>query len=64
MQVILTTNYDDALERAFDAVDEPYDLITYVVASPKEHKGRFMHWPPSHDGRGTTRHPDRARERV
>jgi hypothetical protein len=50
MQVILTTNYDDALERAFDAVDEPYDLITYVVASPKEHKGRFMHWPPSENG--------------
>jgi len=45
MQVILTTNYDDALERAFEAVDEPYDLITYVASSPKQYRGRFMHWP-------------------
>ncbi|MDP9255492.1 MAG: SIR2 family protein [Actinomycetota bacterium] len=50
MQVILTTNYDDALERAFDAIGEPYDLITYVVASPKEYRGCFMHWPPSTGG--------------
>jgi len=46
LQVILTTNYDDALERAFEAVDEPYDLITYIVSSPSEFRGRFMHWPP------------------
>jgi len=46
LQVILTTNYDDALERAFEAVGEPYDLLTYVVSSPKEYRGRFMHWPP------------------
>jgi hypothetical protein len=45
-QVILTTNYDDALERAFEQVGEPYDLITYIVSSPKEFRGRFMHWPP------------------
>ena len=45
-QVILTTNYDDALERAFDAVGEPYDLITYVCTSPVELRGRFVHFPP------------------
>ena len=30
-QVILTTNYDDALERAFDAVSEPYDVVWYIA---------------------------------
>lgn len=45
LQVILTTNYDDALERAFEDAGEPYDLITYIVSSPKDYRGRFMHWP-------------------
>lgn len=45
-QVILTTNYDDALERAFVEQKEPFDLITYIAASPKEHRGKFMHFPP------------------
>ena len=51
MQVILTTNYDDALERAFEAADEAYDLLTYVAASPREFRGRFMHWPPGEQPR-------------
>jgi SIR2-like domain len=46
LQVILTTNYDDALERAFEQVGEPYELITYIASSPKEYRGRFMHWAP------------------
>lgn len=46
LQVILTTNYDDALERAFEQAGEPYDLITYIASSPKEYRGRFMHWAP------------------
>lgn len=46
LQVILTTNYDDALERAFEKAGEPYDLITYIASSPKEYRGRFMHWAP------------------
>lgn len=42
-QVILTTNYDDLLECAFDAMDppEPYDLIWYEAKDPD--RGRFMH---------------------
>jgi hypothetical protein len=44
--VILTTNYDYLLERAFEQAGEPYDLITYVATSPKEHVGRFMHSAP------------------
>lgn len=45
-QLILTTNYDDTLERAFDRVGEPYDLLTYVCSNPSEYRGRFMHQGP------------------
>jgi hypothetical protein len=48
-QVIMTTNYDDALERAFVAAGEHYDLITYVCTSPVDQRGRFMHYPPGAD---------------
>jgi hypothetical protein len=44
--LILTTNYDDALERAFDEAEEPYDLAVYIASGPD--KGRFVHVP--HDG--------------
>ena len=50
-QLVVTTNYDTALERAFDAVHEPYDLAVFVATG--EHRGRFVHvpwWDP--DGRG------------
>ena len=46
LQVILTTNYDDLLERALDEAGEPYDLITYIASAPAEYRGRFMHWAP------------------
>ena len=42
-QVILTTNYDDSLERAFDAAGEPYDLIWYEAQSDRPDWGRFIH---------------------
>ncbi len=45
-QLIVTTNYDNALERAFDEAEEPYDLAIYLASGP--HKGRFVHVP--HDG--------------
>jgi hypothetical protein len=50
-QLVVTTSYDTALERAFDAVHEPYDLVVFVATG--EHKGRFVHvpwWDP--DGNG------------
>lgn len=40
-QLIVTTNYDDALERAFTAADQPFDLFTYVAYG--EHEGLFLH---------------------
>jgi hypothetical protein len=44
-QVIITTNYDNALEDAFDALDppEPYDVVWY--ASDGEYQGKFWHKP-------------------
>ena len=45
-QLILTTNYDDALEAAFDSVGEPYDLLAYVCTNPSEYRGRFTHQGP------------------
>lgn len=42
-QLILTTNYDDALERAFDEAEEPYDLATYLASGNA--RGKFLHAP-------------------
>ena len=43
-QLIVTTNYDDALERAFIAANEPYDVLWYI-ADPEEQRGKFWHRP-------------------
>ena len=45
----VTTNYDDSLERAFQAADEPYDLVTYIAEG--RHRGKFRHTTP--DGTST-----------
>jgi hypothetical protein len=42
--LIITTNYDDALERAFEHAGEEYDLVTYIADGPE--KGRFLHTGP------------------
>lgn len=41
-QLIVTTNYDDMLERCFFAMLEPFDVVSYVADG--EHRGKFMHW--------------------
>jgi hypothetical protein len=49
--LVVTTNYDSALERAFDEAHEPYDLAVFVASG--EHRGRFMHvpwWDPEDGG--------------
>jgi hypothetical protein len=43
-QLIVTTNYDDALERAFREAGEPFDLLYYVAEGG--YRGKFVHWPP------------------
>lgn len=43
-QLIVTTNYDDLIERAFDEVEEPFDLVWYEAKRGTSH-GRFLHRP-------------------
>ena len=45
-QLIVTTNFDTALEQAFDDELEPYDLAVYMANGPDN--GKFVHFP--HDG--------------
>jgi SIR2-like domain len=49
-QLIVTTNYDDVLERAFHDAGEPFDLVTYDAEG--SYRGKFTHRP--HDGRPKT----------
>ena len=42
---MVTTNYDDALERSFDEIGEPYDLLVYEI-DEKTGQGHFIHHPP------------------
>jgi hypothetical protein len=46
-QMIVTTNYDAALERAFESEDEPYDLAVYMANG--NDRGRFVHFPFDRD---------------
>jgi len=46
-QLVVTTNYDDALERAFEAAGEEYDLVAYVADG--DDRGKFRHRPPDGD---------------
>jgi len=44
--LVLTTNYDDLLERAFVDAGEPFDLCAYVAEGSEGEKGKFRHQPP------------------
>jgi hypothetical protein len=44
-QLIVTTNYDLALERAFEEAGEELDIVSYVATG--QHRGRFWHRPPN-----------------
>jgi hypothetical protein len=44
LQLIVTTNYDDLLERAFRAEGQAVDVISYM--SIGDERGRFVHFPP------------------
>jgi hypothetical protein len=43
-QLIVTTNYDDALERAFADAGEEFDLVSYVCDG--DDRGKFLHRAP------------------
>lgn len=49
--VIMTTNYDDMMERAFQDAGINYHMLTYVadLKEREEAAGRFLHWPPGGD---------------
>ena len=40
-QLIVTTNYDDMLEQAFSAEQQPYDVVFYVADG--DERGKFKH---------------------
>lgn len=46
-QLIVTTNYDDLMERAFREAEEEFDLVSYIADG--EQRGKFLHWPPEGD---------------
>jgi SIR2-like domain len=46
-QFIVTTNYDDVLERAFREAGAPFDLLVYMAHG--EHRGRVVLQPPDGD---------------
>jgi hypothetical protein len=43
-QLIVTTNYDDVMERALQQANEPYDVVTFVAEG--DERGKFWHYPP------------------
>lgn len=45
--VIITTNYDDVLERAFAGSGEAFDVVTYVADG--EQRGKFIHRPANQE---------------
>jgi DNA-binding SARP family transcriptional activator/class 3 adenylate cyclase len=47
--LVVTTNYDLALERAFLEAGEEFDVVTYIASGP--HRGKFSHLPPSGEPR-------------
>lgn len=44
LPLIITTNYDEVLEAAFDAAGEPFDLVSYFVERENQ-RGKFWHLP-------------------
>jgi hypothetical protein len=62
-QLVVTTNYDDLMEKAFNACKppEPYDLVYYDARLLSRTRGKFLHRPP---GKNTEPHPVRDPERY
>jgi hypothetical protein len=46
-QLIVTTNYDDLMERALQDASEPFDMVSYVADGPD--RGKFLHQSPDDD---------------
>ncbi len=48
LPLIITTNYDQVLETAFDTAGEPFDLVSYFVERDGQ-RGKFWHLPNASD---------------
>ena len=48
-QLIVTTNYDDLMERAYQAAGETFDVVSYVAEG--NDRGKFLHYLPDGDVR-------------
>ena len=48
-QVVVTTSYDTALEKAFEDANEAVEVVTYLATG--RHRGRFCHIAPDGTGR-------------
>lgn len=48
-QVVVTTSYDTALEKAFEEAGEAVEIVTYLASG--RHRGRFCHIAPDSTGR-------------
>jgi hypothetical protein len=46
-QLIVTTNFDDMLERAFKEAGVPFDVVSYEAEG--EQRGKFWHWKSDGD---------------
>jgi hypothetical protein len=51
-QFVVTTNYDDLMERAFQKAGEPFDLVTYLAEG--DDRGKFLHRLPDGNERTIT----------
>jgi hypothetical protein len=49
VQLIVTTNYDDLLERAFREEDEPFDVVAFMAVG--DEAGKFLHLSPDGEPR-------------
>lgn len=59
--LIITTNYDDVMERALDAAGERFDLVYY--AAQGEDRGKFVHRPPGEEARAIAK-PNKYRVKI
>lgn len=44
--LVITTNYDDLMERAFRAENEPFHTLIYQAEGERERRGKFVHLLP------------------
>jgi hypothetical protein len=57
-QVLISTNYDDLLERALAQAGEPFDTVWYQARPGSRDRGRLLHRPPDADACRAIDDPD------